>query len=627
MKFSFYFFRFFLQYAIFFVALGSCHQGLSKKEVAPLIERVDPPFWWVGMKNSELELVFHGKRISRFEINLQGYDSRILEITRPSNPDYVFVRIEIGANQQPGNLNFSFSAPKMKPYTLSYALKQRDDFEPGGLNPGDLIYLAFPDRFSNGDLSNDRVVNMKESGVDRKGLKTRHGGDLQGVINHLDYIESLGTTALWLNPVLENDQPYESYHGYAFTDHYKVDPRLGSNALYKALTDSLHNRGMKAVWDVVYNHIGNEHYLFRNLPDSNWVHWYPGFTRTNYRAETLMDPYSSASDRDLMTNAWFDKHMPDLNQQDEHLARYLIQNSIWWIEFAHIDAFRIDTYAYPDQQFMKRLNESILEEYPSFMLFGETWVQGSPIQAWFTGDSGLNKQFNSSLHGVTDFQLFYAITNGLNENFGWENGFRRVELTLSHDYMYANPYMNVTHLDNHDLSRFYSVIQEDISKWKMGMAMLYTLRGIPQIYYGTEILMKNYSDPDAKVREDFPGGWQGDSTNKFLTTNLTAKELEAFQFCQKLGQFRKSNPWFGSSKLTQFVPDENTWVYFRHDNEHLVMCVYNGNDKPTELYMQRFSEMIQGHSKVNNIISGVEEEIKEKWTAPARSVTVFEFLN
>ena len=328
-----------------------------------------------------------------------------------------------------------------------------------------------------------------------------------------------------------------------------------------------------------------------------------------------------------MSNAWFDKHMPDLNQQDTHLATYLIQNSIWWIEYAHIDAYRIDTYAYPDQLFMKNLNEAVLREYPSFMLFGETWVQGSPVQAWFTGDNGLNANYSSSLHGVTDFQLYFAITNGLNEDFGWENGFRRIEMTLGHDYLYKNPYLNVTHLDNHDLSRFYSMVKEDFSKWKMGMAMLYTLRGIPQIYYGTEILMKNYSDPDAKVREDFPGGWIGDTLNKFNPSNLNEKELEAFLFCQKLGNFRKENSWFGNSRLKQFVPEDNTYVYFRYDDEHLVMCVYNGNAKEQIMDLSRFEECLKGHTKAKNILTGETLVITKSWTSPPKSVAIFEFLD
>lgn len=627
MKFSSGFFNFFVQSVFLLAAMTSCNKALSKKQLQPIVARVDPPFWWVGMKNSELELVFNGKNINRFEINLQTQSSRIIEITRPENPDYLFIKIEIGESQSAGQLIFNFSAPKFKTVSFAYELKPRENYEPGGLDPNDLIYLVFPDRFSNGNPANDADVAMKEATVDRNGLKTRHGGDLQGIMNHLDYLEDLGTTALWLNPVLENNQPHESYHGYAFTDHYKIDPRLGTNDLYCALVDSLHRRKMKVVWDVVYNHIGNEHHLFRNLPDSNWVHWFPAFTRTNYRAETLMDPYSSDKDRSIMTDAWFDKHMPDLNQQDPHLATYLIQNSIWWIEFAHIDAYRIDTYAYPDQLFMKRLNESILAEYPTFMLFGETWVQGSPVQAWFTEGNGLNKNYSSSLHGVTDFQLYFAITNGLNEGFGWENGFRRIEMTLGHDYLYENPYLNVTHLDNHDLSRFYSVIKEDLAKWKMGIAMLYTLRGIPQIYYGTEILMKNYSDPDAKVREDFPGGWEGDSIDKFKPSNLNERELEAYLFCQKLGTFRKDNPWFGNSRLKQFVPEDNTYVYFRYDDDHLVMCVYNGNDKEQVMDLSRFDECLSGHTKAKNILTNEIVEMEKSWIAPPKSVTIFQFTN
>jgi glycosidase len=626
MNFSSFFFERAANILMMTLILGSCAAANGAKKTQPLVQRTDPPFWWVGMQNSKVELLFNGKNIGSFEVSLQATDTKILTITRPPNPDYLMVEIEIGAAQKAGSLPFVFSAPKQKPATYNYELKTREQQQEKGIDPSDLIYLVFPDRFSNGDVTNDAITTMNEKTADRKGLKTRHGGDIQGIINHIDYFEELGTGALWLNPVLENNQPLESYHGYAFTDHYKVDPRLGTNELYKSLCQKLHNKKIKVVWDVVYNHWGNEHYLHKNLPDSNWVHWFPQFTRTSYRAETLMDPYASIKDKSIMTNAWFDHHMPDLNQKDEHLATYLIQNSIWWIEYAGIDAFRIDTYAYPDQQFMKQLNEAVLHEYPDFVLFGETWVQGTPVQAWFTEANGLNKEFSSSMQGVTDFQLYYAITKGLTENFGWEEGFRRIELTLAQDILYKDAYRNVTHLDNHDLSRFYSMVNEDFAKWKMGIALLYTLRGTPSIYYGTEILMKNYSDPDAKVREDFSGGWPGDASNKFTAQGRTEKENEAFNFCKTLGQWRRNNAWFGHSKLTQFVPENNTYVYFRQQDNNLVMCVYNGNDTDATLDLSRFAECMQGRTKGTEIISGARVFLNNTLTLAPKSVMIYELV-
>ena len=572
--------------------------------------RADPPNWWTGMQHNKVEILFNAKYITKCRAFIQSDYCKIIGTTPLPNPDYLLVEIEIAPDCPPGKVEFSFASSR-NDYSYSFPLESRSPKTSKGLNASDLIYLVFPDRFANGDPSNDNNPSLLEPKADRGGLKTRHGGDIQGISKHLDYFNQLGVTALWLNPVLENNQPYESYHGYAATDLYKVDPRLGTNEMYKQLVDQCHKKGIKVIWDVVYNHWGNEHHLFKNLPDSNWVHWFPQFTRTSYRAETLMDPYASSADRDIMTNAWFDKHMPDLNQQDTHLARYLIQNSLWWVEYAGIDAFRIDTYAYPDQTFMKQLDEAMRREYPDFFLFGETWVQGSPVQAWFTEEAEVKKDFNSSLHSVTDFQLYYAITKGLRENFGWEEGFRRIELTLAHDILYKEPNNLVTFLDNHDLSRFYSMMSEDMASFKMGIALLYTLRGIPSIYYGTEILMKNYSDPDAKVREDFPGGWPGDASNKFIASGRTKQEQEAFDFCAVLGTWRKANTWFGNSKLMQFVPEENTYVYFRYDDKHTVMCVYNGNEKPYSLKLDRFAERI-GNAKVGRDIIGRRELALEK---------------
>lgn len=575
----------------------------SKKTTPHPVQRVDPPNWWTGMVEDEVELLFYGKDIQSYSITLNNEHSRILGIEKAPNPDYLYIKVQITALQQAGNLIFEVSKDRKK-FTYSYPILANNSYQPAGISDKDLIYLVFPDRFSNGDTGNDALPSMEEKTCDRQALKGRHGGDLQGILNHLDHFTELGTGALWINPVLENNQPYESYHGYAATDLYKVDPRLGSNELYRQVTDACHKAGIKMIWDVVYNHWGNRNWLFKNLPDSNWVHWFPEFTRTSYRAEVLMDPYASEADKKIMSDAWFDTHMPDLNQQDPHLARYLIQNSIWWIEYAGIDAFRIDTYAYPDQQFMRDLDNAIRREYPEFVLFGETWVQGSPVQAWFTENAFVEKNFNSALHGVTDFQLYYAINKGLNENFGWEEGFRRIELTLAHDILYQNPSMLVTFLDNHDLSRFFSVVGEDLGKYKMGLALLYTLRGIPSIYYGSEIAMKNFADPDARVREDYPGGFPGDTVNKFTRDGRNPLENEVFDLCKNLGMWRKNNSWMASGKLTQFVPENNTYVYFRHAEGRILMCLFNGNDQTTEISTGRFREILKDRKGTANILTG-----------------------
>jgi glycosidase len=599
--------------------------GQKNRSISP-ITRVDPPNWWTGMASDTLQLVFHGPDIQQYNISLTNPQTSILSVKLPPNKNYIFVYVLITDKQQPGNLTFQLKGPKKKLIEYQYPLLARSGQKGAqGIDASDLIYLVFPDRFANGDPLNDNVAGMKDAPADRAGLKSRHGGDIEGISQHLEYFQELGATALWINPLLINDQPYESYHGYAATDLYKIDPRFGSNESYRNLVTKCHKSGIKMIWDVVYNHWGNENWMYRDLPDSSWVHWFPEFTRTSYRAEVLMDPYASDSDKHIMTNAWFDKHMPDLNQQNVDLATYLIQNSIWWIEYAGIDAFRIDTYAYPDQHFMKKLNESVRREFPHFVLFGETWVQGTPVQAWFTEQISFNKAYSSSLHGVTDFQLYYAINKGLNENFGWEEGFRRIELTLAHDVIYHNPNMLVTFLDNHDLSRYFSMIQEDMNKYKMGIAMLYTLRGIPSIYYGTEILMKNFADPDAKVREDFPGGWAVDPKNKFSAPGRSETEQEAFSFCKKLGQWRKSNPWIGTAGLKQFVPENDTYVYFRTGNSKMLMCAYNGNDSSTDINTARFQECLKQVRQGTDILTGQKVDLTKSVSIAPNSFLLIEF--
>lgn len=610
---------------IFWLFLAAS-SSLKAQKTASIVGRVDPPNWWTGMEHNRVELLFHGANIQQYSLSLEAANTSIHSITLPPNKNYMMVEIIVSEKQSAENIKFVFSNKKKKRFEYLYPILKRDDKRERGIDANDLMYMIFPDRFANGDPTNDVVAGMNETVCDRTNGYARHGGDIQGIINHLDYLTELGIKSLWINPLVENNQPRTSYHGYAATDLYKIDPRFGSNDLYVQLNKLCHERGIKVVTDVVYNHWGNEHHLFKDIPDSSWFHWFPSYTKTNYRAEVLLDPYASQADKDLMRNGWFDRHMPDLNQSDPHLAKYLIQNSIWWIEYAGVDSYRIDTYAYPDQDFMRQLNEAVRKEYPEFVLFGETWVQGSPVQAFFTEENGLNKYFSSSLQSVTDFQLYYAITKGLNEPFGWEEGFRRIQMTLAHDILYNDPYKLVTFLDNHDLSRFYSVIGEDDNKFKMGMALLYTLRGIPCIYYGTEILMKNFCDPDSKVREDFPGGWQGDASNKFTAAGRTEKENEIFNFVKALGQWRKANPWFGLSKLTQFVPEENTYVYFRHDDGHTVMCLYNANDKETTVNLSRFAECIKGKPSGQDIITGQRTTIGNTITLAPKSVRLIQLF-
>ena len=590
--------------------------------------RVDPPNWWVGMKTNVIQLMISGKDIANYKTKTNNPSIKILAQNKLESSDYLFVDIEIAADCKAGLIDFEFensTNPKDK-FNYSYELKSRENggYKPLGLNSSDLIYLLMPDRFSNGDATNDIVQGTTQTTLNRDSMFLRHGGDLQGVINHLDYISEIGNTALWLNPVQENNQPKESYHGYAITDHYNIDKRLGTIQKYVELCKKAHEKNLKMVMDVVPNHCGNEHYFFKNIPSKDWVHQWNEFTRTSYRAPTLLDPHASEVDKNIFRNAWFDRHMPDLNQQNKYLAKYLIQNSLWWVEYAGVDALRIDTYAYPDHQFMHDYAEALFNEYPTLGMFGEIWDHGVAIQSYYTKNSARGS--NSLLPGVTDFQTNFSLMDALNKPFGWTDGTARLYYTFAQDYLYEDANKNVVFLDNHDISRFYSMVNEDYEKFKMGISFLLTTRGIPMLYYGTEVLMKNYADPDGKVREDFKGGWAKDSVNKFTKEGRTKKENEAFDFVKKLATYRKQNSVLQTGKLTQFVPEKGVYVYFRKNNEKQIMVVMNPNKEKIELDLKRFSEMLSGKSKLKNIIDESEIILSDKLSIDKTNVSIFEIV-
>jgi glycosidase len=603
----------------FFIAVSF---GLT---ATPLnVQHIAPPFWWTGMKNHNLQIMVHATDIAKYQVKLTQQGVRFVSAVKVENPNYLFINLEISDDAKAGKFNLEFSDGK-KQFTYPYELKARSKTNyPAGLNSSDVMYLLMPDRFSNGDVSNDVVKTLQERNLNRDSLVYRHGGDIQGVINHLDYLYDLGVTALWLNPVLTNDQPQWSYHGYACTDNYNIDPRFGNNELYLKLINETHKRGMKMVMDIIFNHVGDQHWFIKDLPSNDWVHEFPAFTKTTYMVSALMDPYASQHDKDIMSNGWFDKHMPDLNQSNPLVANYLIQNTIWWVEYAQIDAYRLDTYAYSDLKFLEQWGQSILNEYPNLGIFGETWVQGEPIQAYFHGKTNLNTPFYSHLPGLTDFQLYYAINAALNESFGWAEGVSRLYYTLVKDYLYQDAYKNVIFLDNHDLSRFYSVVNEDIDKYKMGMGLLLTTRGIPCIYYGTEVLMKNYANPDGLVRLDFEGGWKGDKENKFESSGRTTKQNEAFNFVRNLQNWRKNNTVLHDGKLMQFIPENGVYTYFRYNNQKTVMVMLNPTDKAVSINTQKYAEIMKDYTLAVDVISDKTLSDLTNISIPPKTIYIFE---
>lgn len=586
---------------------------------------VYPANWWVGMKDPSLQLMLHGNNVQQNTISISYPGVQLVKVHKPKNKNYVFLDLNISKLAKPGQLFIQLKNAGRQ-NRIGFWLKERSK-ENGvsrnmGITSADLIYLIMPDRFSNGDTTNDRIAGMKDQSLNRNAIFDRHGGDLKGIENKLDYLQQLGVTALWLNPVIENDMPNRTEHGYAFTNHYKIDPRIGGEKAYHSLVTALHKRGMKIIQDAVYNHTGIEHFLFRDMPDSSWFHRWPKFTQTSYKDQPLFDPYASEADKNIMSNGWFTQQMPDINQNNPYFAKFLIQHAIWSTEEYGLDGWRIDTYAYNDLDFMNRCNKALLDEFPKLHLFGETWVHGVINQAYFTKNN-FNIPFKSNLPGVTDFQTdLYGIIPALNEPFGWTEGVNKLYTTLAQDFVYQDASKNVVFLDNHDKTRFFSEVGEDFNKFKMGIGWLLTTRGIPQLYYGTEILMKGVSNPDGWVRLDFPGGWPADTANKFESSGRTQQENEAFNYVKTIAGFRKNASALTTGKLMQYVPEDGVYTYFRYNKEQTVMVVMNTGGEEKIVDPARFSERTTGFGKARDIVTANVQDLSRKWSVPGKTIWI-----
>jgi glycosidase len=586
--------------------------------------RVEPGNWWTGMRHNTVEIMVHWPDVASYSVKIgKAKGVKLLRSTKLESPNYLFLTLEISPKAPAQKVPLIFDKGSSS-FTHEYPILARNrETKAQGVSARDAIYLVFPDRFANGDPSNDNVAGMYQ-GLQRDSLVGRHGGDLKGVLDHLDYIQDLGITTIWLNPELENDQDFESYHGYAVTDHYRVDRRLGTNELLRELIRECHRRGIKVVRDVVLNHIGNKHWWMRDLPAQDWINQWPVMTRTTYRAPTLVDPYAAADDRKRFNDGWFVPTMPDLNQRNPHVARYLIQQAIWWMEYAGFDDFRIDTYTYSDQQFCADWCKAMLAEYPN--MFGEIWEHGVSVQGFFADDQPMQRaNFDSNLPGVIDFQLMYAIHEALNREQGWTEGVCRIYYTLAKDHFYKDPLRNVIMLDNHDISRFYTIVGENLEKYKSGIAFLLSTRGIPQLYYATEILGTGNEWPShGNIRKDFPGGWPGDAQNKFNAAGRTPQEEEAFQYTRALLRYRKATPALQTGKMTQFVPENSVYVYFRYDESKTVMVLLNSANSPRMVETARYAERMQGFRKALNVATSAVLNDLTKLDMPANSALVLE---
>ena len=592
-----------------------------------------PVSWWTGMQHPVVQVMVHAESVLPSNVSVNYPGVTVKRVHQPENKKYLFVDLHIAAGTKPGKVVLRLGNNMKVDFPLHSRRNGIKTNVHQGVRANDLVYLIMPDRFVNGDSSNDRVTSLRDTSCDRNDPYARHGGDLQGVSQKMDYLKELGVTALWMTPVVENDMPrtleaeqynMSGYHGYWITDHYRIDPRLGGDQAYQSLVDNAHSKGLKIIQDAVYNHVGNKHHTVLDPPMKDWLNQWPAYQGSNHRDEVFFDPYASASDKKIMLGGWFVPHLPDLNLANPYVANFIIQNTVWHTEKFGIDGWRVDTYKYCDEAFLNRINEVLLKEFPRLTVFGEAWTNTITGGAYFTRNR-INTTFKHNAQGVTDFPLSGAIFDAVNQPAGWTEGVAKLYMTLAQDVLYDDPMRNCVFLDNHDMNRMFSMVGERMDRYKMALGLLFTLRGIPQIYYGTEVLAKNFKNPnDAAVRLDFPGGWQGDKTNKFETANLTTAEKEAFQYLKTLANFRKTSPAIGSGKTMQFIPADGVYVYFRYNDQQTVMCVLNTNDKTMKHPLTRYAERISGFTKGRHVLTGSTISLNTALDLPPNSIGIFE---
>ncbi|MEJ4086782.1 glycoside hydrolase family 13 protein [Galbibacter orientalis] len=591
------------------------------------IKKIEPPFWWSGMQKTELQLMVYGDNISSLTPEIDGLE--IKEVKKTENPNYLFVTIET-ENASAKNYTINFKKGKKIVDSKEYALKSRRENSANrkGFDSSDMIYLVMPDRFANGDPTNDSNSALTEK-ANREEQGGRHGGDIDGIIQHLDYIENLGATAIWSTPLCEDNDAKYSYHTYAQSDVYKIDARYGTNEDYKKLGSELHKREMKLIMDYVVNHWGVEHWMIKDLPTYDWIHQFPGYAQTNYRMSTQMDPNASEIDYKMCMDGWFVKTMPDLNQQNPLVLNYLIQNAIWWIEYANLDGFRVDTYSYNDKEGVATWTKAIMDEYPNFNIVGEIWLHDQAQIAYWQKDSkvGAIQNYNTHLPSVMDFTLHDAVTSVFNEeNPSWDKGTIQLYENFVNDFLYPDIDNILVFAENHDTGRI-NQIYENIEDYKLVMTLMATVRGIPQLYYGSEIGMKgDKGKGDGDIRRDFPGGWEGDSNNAFLSSGRTATQNEYFNFTSKLFNWRKNKKVIHSGKTTQYLPENEVYVYFRSNENQTVMVVVNNSSENRSLDLSRFKENLKEAKQGKDIISEKNFSLEEKLEIAGKTSYIIEVL-
>lgn len=592
------------------------------------IKKVAPSFWWAGMKNPELQILLYGEDLALSDVSVSGEGIYLKETVRQDNPNYLLLYLDLSeAKAQTFQILLKHGKKKLQiPYELKSRVRRGEDVK--GFTSEDVLYLIMPDRFANGNPENDVVDGMREKKIDRADSFARHGGDIQGISNHLDYIADLGVTAIWLNPTQENDMESGSYHGYAITDYYQIDRRFGSNEDFCALVEKAHERNLKVVMDMIFNHCGSENYLFKDKPSKEWFNYHSNYVQTSFKTASVMDIHASAFEKKIATDGWFTSVMPDFNQRNRHVARYLIQSSIWWIEYAGINGIRQDTHPYADFDFMSQWCKEVLDEYPYFNIVGETWLNSNVLVSYWQKDSKLAAPLNSNLPTVMDFPLQALINQAFDEETGeWGGGLYKLYDYQTQDLVYANPMNLLTFLDNHDTSRFAQTdeMAKNLKRYKQAMVFLLTTRGIPQIYYGTEILMTgDKGKGDGDLRKDFPGGWQGDTRNCFAKNGRTALENEAFEFTRQLLNWRKGNQVIGKGSLKHYSIQNGVYVYQREFNGKSVVVIMNGTDDSKELDLAPYQEILPRENALD-VLTGKNVNLSGKLCLDERENLILNF--
>lgn len=592
------------------------------------LDRIEPPNWWIGFKNEKLQLLVKNDNISKASVSINYPGITLSKINKGTSPNYLFLDLEISDDAKAGQFNITFTFSNGEEQNETYELKNReksaDDYV--GFDSSDVIYLITPDRFANGNPANDvilksveenreastQVSSLKETTINRAQDYSRHGGDITGITNHLDYIDEMGFTAIWSSPLIVNDMPRYSYHGYAMTDFYQVDPRFGTLAEYRELADKAREKGIKVIMDQIANHCGLYHWWMQDLPFDDWVNYQKDFEAkkptnySNHRRTSNQDTYASNYDKKLNSDGWFTSEMPDLNQRNPFMANYLTQNSIWWIETLGLGGIRQDTYPYPDKAFMSDWAGAIMTEYPNFNIVGEEWSYNPLLVGYWQTGANNKDGYESNLRSTMDFPMQQLVVDGIKQGENWDSGLVKIYEGLANDFAYASPKDIMVFPDNHDMDRIFTQLKEDVINTRMALSTYLVLPRIPQIYYGTEILMQNSAKPGdhGLIRTDFPGGWDGDIVNAFTGEGLTKDQKEIQQYLKKLLNFRKGSKAIHDGETLHFSPFLGTYFLFRITKDETVVHIINKNEKPLTINLSRYKEVGLNGKTLTNVITG-----------------------